>query len=113
MSQGSSLFCNGYVIRVQKMLTDRLLHPHSGSVLGPRGASQLAGEENHVKKSPSFVRKLVAVGCSALALAAAGSAHAGALAQGVLSITNFFFLNPTTGLVLNESDFSVLVANHT
>jgi hypothetical protein len=66
-----------------------------------------------VKKSPSFVRKLVAVGCSALALAAAGSAHAGALAQGVLSITNFFFLNPTTGLPLNETDFSVLVANHT
>jgi hypothetical protein len=67
-----------------------------------------------MKKNPRFTRALVAAGCSAaLALGAASSANAGVLAQGVLSITNFFLISTITGQPLNESSFQTLVANHT
>jgi hypothetical protein len=67
-----------------------------------------------MKKNPRFTRALVAAGCSAaLALGAASSANAGVLAQGVLSITNFFLISTLTGQPLNESSFQTLVANHT
>lgn len=65
-----------------------------------------------MNKMPNFIRRLVAVGCSVLALGAASSANAGVLAQGVLSITNFFLISGLTGNPLLESNFQILVANH-
>jgi hypothetical protein len=71
-------------------------------------------KESNVNKLPKFTRRAIAAGCfAALALGAASSANAGVLAQGVLEITNFRLISGLTGNPLNESDFTVIVANHT
>lgn len=65
-----------------------------------------------MKTSHNFARRLIAVGCSALAFGAASNANAAAvLSQGVLEISNFL-LKDVNGVALKQSDFLVLVANH-
>ena len=59
----------------------------------------------------STKKTLIALGVAA-SFAMSGAANAGALASSTFSITNFLLSNAATGVTLNVSDFTGLVANN-